>query len=394
MSSSLEKIKLITKRKFQASLIIFFFYFSAGALFPIFNLLFQEKNFNLGLISLLLSTPNLFILIAGPLWAFIADLFNIQKRIIALAMFLTVPFIIILNYTKSFPSTMIAFSLFAFNFSPLLTMTDNTVLNILENNQNQFGKIRVWGSISYGMSAWIVGLLAKSFGINIAYWISTISLLITFFISWKLPSTQTKRSTHFRKDLLCLLKDRNWSLFLVGVFLSGYSQSIINGYFAAFLKNIGVNSSNIGFAFIISAISEIPIMLLSPLILRKLSFRSLFSISLFALFLRNLLLITSKNYQMIMFTQIFHGLTSSLFWICSIIYVRSIVKDGLLTSSLAILGAIYYGFAGLVGSFFGGQIFYRFGPNLMFSTGLISACIGLITLTYTIKNSKRSYLNT
>jgi predicted MFS family arabinose efflux permease len=74
-------------------------------------------------------------------------------------------------------------------------------------------------------------------------------------------------------------------------------------------------------------------------------------------------------------------------------YVRSIVKDGLQTSSLAILGAIYYGFAGLVGSFLGGQIFYRYGSNQMFTTGLISACVGLITLTYTIKNSKLPNIN-
>ena len=365
-----------------ASIIIFFFYSAAGALFPIFNLLFQEKGFNLRLISFLLPIPNLFILVASPIWASIADVFNIPKRILTLAMILTVPFIIMLNYTESFIETIVVFSLFALSFSPLLSMTDNAVLNILGNNQSQFGKIRVWGSVSYGISALIVGLLAESFGFKVAYWIAAISMLVTIFFSWKLPANQPKQSNQFWNNLRFLFKEKNWVLFLFGVFLSGYSQSIITGYFPAFLKNLGTNSSLIGFAFIVSGASELPIMLLSPQILKKISIKKLFVISLLALIIRNLLIIILNSSVLVILTQILHGLTSSLFWISAILYVRVIAPAGLKTTALALLGAIYYGFAGLIGSFTGGQIFSRYGSTPMFSAAVFAAFVGLIVFAY------------
>jgi|LDZU01.1.fsa_nt_gi PPP family 3-phenylpropionic acid transporter len=371
---------------FQASLIIFFFYSSAGALFPIFNLLFQEKGFTIAAISYLLVIPNLFNLFAGPLWASIADIFNIHKRVLTLTMALTIPFIIALNFTKSYSGTMVIFSLFAFSFAPLLTMTDNAVLNILGNDQHQFGRIRVWGSISYGLSAWLVGLLTDHYGINIAYWISALAMVVTIIITWNLPTKPAVKTPSFWDNFYHLMKDKSWLFFLAGVFMAGYGQSLIMGYFPALIKDLGAKNSLIGLAIYISAISEIPIMIFSPYFFKKISLKKLFLISFFALILRNLGYILFGNMIPIIFTQLLHGLTSSLFWITAILYARSIAPEGLKATSLAILGAIYYGLAGLTGSFLGGQIYSKFGPIVMFQTGLLLAFIGTLIFLLKIKN--------
>lgn len=281
---------------------------------------------------------------------------------------------------------MIIFALFAFNFAPLLTMTDNAVLNILGDDQHGFGKIRVWGSISYGLTAWLVGILSDTLGISIAYWISSFFMIITILFTWNLPPKPAVKIESFWNSFKTLMKNDYWIFFLFGVFMSGYGQSLIMGYFPAYLKDIGAKSSTIGLAIYISALSEIPIMLSSSFYLKKIKLRNLFVVSLFALVLRNLGYALFSEVIPLVFFQILHGLTSSLFWITAIIYCRSIAPEELKATSLAIIGAVYYGLSGIIGSFLGGQIYSRFGAAVMFETGFVLGLIGMIIFIYKTKN--------
>ena len=364
-------------QSFQASILIFFFYASAGTLLQFFYLLFRAKGFSIGPISFLLLIPNFFILFAGPIWASVADIFNIHKRILFIAMVFSIPSIILLSYSTTYIGTLITFSIFAINFAPLLTMTDNSVLDVLGNDKSKFGRIRLWGAVSFGLTAWVIGILADDFGIEIAYWIGAVCMVVaaisTFYLT---PSTPIQQEPYW-KNLQIFMGNKIWLIFLLGILLAGYGQSMLTGYFSAYLLDLGATNSLIGLSIYISTLSEIPIMLFSPFLLKRFSPQKLILISIIALVIRYLGCIQFIDFIPLIATQALHGFTSALFWISAIIYTRNLAPIKLKASALAILGAVYYGLGGVLGNLLGGQIYANFGARMMFISGAITASIGL-----------------
>jgi len=372
----------LPKSRIMASLLIFFFYAAAGAVFPILSPLFLEKQFPIQQIAAILLIPNILYFITGPIWAYVADRFQIHRHLLTLAMAGTIPFIISLIWVNTFWWVLICFGLFAFNFAPLFALTDDAILTLLEKNETDFGKIRVWGSISFGLSALLVGALADMLYLSVSYIMYAIFMGVCIIISLSMEQPEIKTQKLTWDSVKNFIQDPFWLLFLCGVLLSGYGQSIIMNYFPALLLSLGATNTSIGLAINVSTVSEIPVMLGSAYLIKKYPSKYLLICAFVALLIRSLGYVLINRADCLILFQLFHGLSSSLFWVTAVVYIRQEAPRNLHATALSILSAIYYGFAGGLGSFGGGSLLAYSSFKVLFLSGTVLAIFGVLVFLF------------
>ena len=107
-------------------------------------------------------------ILAKPLFCSIADKYAIHERVLICAILGTtisygllavLPF---LPFKNLYWPLFCVFMFFGYTSSGVLTsITDSLVLKIAEPEGSDFGKIRVWGTIGWGLMSEIIGLLNK-----------------------------------------------------------------------------------------------------------------------------------------------------------------------------------------------------------------------------------------
>ncbi|CAF4002893.1 unnamed protein product, partial [Rotaria magnacalcarata] len=129
-----------------------------------------------------------------------------------------------------------------------------------------FGKQRVWGTIGFGIIAYLTSLIYTFFESEYVYLvmfnaIATLTIIVTSFIPLhknEKKSTETKHSFDF-KTLVLLLKNIEVVIFLSITFLWGMCFGCLHPYLALFIDEIDPCQSRtiIGRMFLIASISEV-----------------------------------------------------------------------------------------------------------------------------------------
>ena len=380
--------KLTIKKKYViTSLLIFFFHAAPGTIIPIFNLIFREKGVSLEQIGFLLLMPRIFSIFSSPLWAGIADAFQLHKRLLPLVMALTIPLAGAIYFAQGFVSILIWFSIYSFFFAPLIPLTDNAVLDVMGEHSNDYGKIRVFGAISWGLAAWLAGVVADMYGINLTLWLYVIFISIAMVISLLMPESPQIEVVPFWKSLRIVTKDTRWIGLLSGAIFGGYGQILMINYIALYLRDLGASVSFIGLTTTVSTISEVPIFLLAPRLLERFDKKKVIQVALLGLLLRCALLAVIKVPYPAIFIQMLSSLSYALFWITNVAYVREIVPVGFNASGQALIHGMYMGVGGMLGTLAGGFIYEAIGPSMLFFSGALAAGIGIL-LVGLLLNSK------
>lgn len=353
---------------------ILFFYASLGTIVPFFNLVFRSKGLGLEKIGLLMLIPRILSLFSSMLWAGIADNFHLQKKIIPIAMFSALPFVTVVFLADEFQNILIFYCLYSFCFSPLVSLTDNAVLNIV-GNKNDYGKIRVWGSLSWGISAWLTGMLTDQLGMNAILWVFMILMTFAIFFAWKLPEVPIVKHEPYLQNIRVIVKDRKWIVFILISILSGYGLMATVSYLPLYLQDLGASTNLIGLASTVCTLSEIPIFLLSPMLLRRFDKMKIIQVSLIGLIIRCSLYTLIQTPSPAVFIQLLHSISYALFNAVAVSYVREISPSGFSASGQALYKTMLAKVGGVLGAL-GGSFFYEnYGPKVLF----LSAALGALT---------------
>ena len=136
--------------------------------FPFVALILQERNLSTLEIGIVLSVDPLLQLFSGVIMAFIADYTGAHKVIwCAVAVMTGIPGIFI-NFTENFYAIFLLWSLVSVTGGPLFGLSDAAVILYLGDRKANFGKYRLWGSLSWGVISLSVGFLYNYVPITIS----------------------------------------------------------------------------------------------------------------------------------------------------------------------------------------------------------------------------------
>jgi PPP family 3-phenylpropionic acid transporter len=357
----------------------YFLYFAAfAALMPFFVLFYQGLGFNGPQIGLLTGVPPLITLFAAPFWTGIADAKHWHKLVMGGGITITVLSIFLLPSFTSFAAIFTLIILFNIFFSPVPSLADSATMNMLGEERAMYGRIRLGGTIGWGLFAPIAGAIVQNYGLKLAFWSFSAIMLINFFVSQRFVHGLHEGGTSNPGGIRVLLTNRRWINFLFLAFLGGLGTFAANAYLFPYMAELGANETTMGFALTIATLTEIPIFFFGDRLVKRFTNYGLLLLALVMVAIRSLLLAAVSTPLMVLVLQALGGTIFPAMWLAGVSYADQNAPAGLKSSAQGLFGAMCFGVGSAVGGFIGGLLLESLGGRGMFLVFGIIVLIGLV----------------
>ena len=345
----------------------YFLYFAAFAsLMPFFVLFYQERGFNGAEIGVLTGVPPLITLLAAPFWTGLADAKRWHKWVMSLGIAIAVLVIFLLPSFTSFAIVFIAIILFITFLSPVASLADSATMTMLGEERALYGRVRLGGTIGWGLFAPIAGAMAQNYGLKIVFWSFSAIMLINLFVSQKFVYSSHEKDSSNPGGIRILLTNPRWILFLFMAFLGGLGSSSAASYLYPYMAELGANESTMGIALTISTLTEIPMFFFGDRLVKKFGSYGLLILALVLFGIRSLLYAAIWTPVMVLIVQAFGGMIFPAMWTAGVSYADEHAPAGLKSSGQGLFGAASFGFGGAVSGFISGLLLESIGGRGMF----------------------------
>ena len=352
----------------------YFLYFGVlGIFLPFFNLYCYHLGFS-GLHIGILSAVRSAALIVFPLiWGALADRLDARRPIYILCNFCSAIIWMLYLFTIDFWPMLAITIFYGMFFAPIISFLEAFTMDLLGREKKSYGRIRVWGSISFITVVLALGKIIDLYSVEIIVVLILAGSLILSIISTRIPGIQIVKKKWPSRGARNLLQ-RRVLVFLFCAFLMLVSHSAYYGFFSIHLENLGYGNAFIGLAWALASTAEILVMIRSDQIFRRFSIESVLIFSFMTAALRWLILFLAHSAAIILLSQILHAVTYGTFHIGSILYIDRLAPDKAKTLGQAVNNATSYGLGLMVGFFFNGYLYEITGSFFLF---IISCHIAL-----------------
>lgn len=351
----------------------YFLYFAAlSAFMPFLVLYYQELKFNGAQIGLLTGIPPLITLVAAPFWTNLADATRRHRLIMSLGMGVAVAGALLLQSLTVFVVIFLVIILFNVFFSPVASLADSATMAMLGENRAMYGRIRLGGTIGWGLMAPLAGLLVDNYGLRIAFWSFSALMFVNVFVAQKVVHDSTEHGRSSDGSIRFFVRSRLWILFLFSAFLGGLGSLSVASYLFPYLAEMAASKSVMGIAAFIATVTEVPIFFFGNRLVKRYTARGLFVASLIVMGLRSLVLAWVSTPLAVLVVQAFGGTIFPAMWLAGVAYADEHAPLGLKSTAQGLFGAMTFGFGSAVGGFLGGLLLGSVGGRgMFFAFGLI-----------------------
>lgn len=366
-----------TKRaRTLASAIYFFIFAAVASVAPFFVLYLQSLGFTGAQIGSITSLGPLLGMVGTPIWTGLADARNRHRTILMGGMAVAILVNLLLPFLRTYPlifATQVALALLT---PHMLALQDSSTIHTLGKQRDQYGQIRLWGTVGWGLSAPVVGTVLGTIGLVWMFWIYAAFMTINLVLARGLEFEQGSEQSPYFKNVGRLLKDKQWLLFLGVALVSGLGMAPHGNYLPLLVQEVtrqtGVSllpsvSAVVGLTLTVSTIFELPVMLGAHRVLRLFGSRNTIFMAMAVIALRNLLYANAHSSVTILALQVLHGLTYPLIWIAGVSFVAEKAPKGLSATAQGVFSAAIMGIGTSSGNYFCGWLIDQIGVYGMFN---------------------------
>lgn len=293
-----------------------------------------------GLNAIFISTSAIVV----PFWGMIADKFG-NNRVLLLLSSVCAVLVFTIGQTLTFHWMLVFIAMISVFHQPSGAVVDGMTMGYIRGNPRlTYGQFRLWGSAGYAVASLVVGYFAQqNSGIifNIA---AGMFLFLSLFNLFTLPSRPvTGRSLVTFRSFGVFFRNRKLLLFLLIILFYGIAVSPLHQFINLYYRDIGAESSFIGWVFFIQAAFEVPTFLIGARLLKRVRPERVIMLAMAVSAFRMVMygLITSPGWALTL--SVFHGITIAFFLIGVVEYVQARTPDHLRTTGQALIWAFHYG---------------------------------------------------
>lgn len=360
--------------------LLYFTYFMAFSIYVTYvNVYFLSiglSGFEIGVIN---TVSPLLSMLGSPFWGLLSDRFGNVRRILVVAVLGAIFTTFGLFSTQIFFVIVLlagGYSLFTSSINPIL---DSSTLLLLGNERNKYGHQRIWGSIGFIVATIVSGQIFSRIGLH-AMFVGILGLFIIFLvILFWFPARKTSLKTPVFAGLTKLLKNPEWIGFMFSILASGIANSGMHIFVGILIKGISGSDSLVGLSAGTGVLSEIPIMLLSPVLITRFHPRKLLGVSFILFTVRLFLYSIMPSPAWVVPLSLFHGVSFGLYWISSVSYANKIAPDSLKGSTQGILMATL-SLSSVLSGLISGWIYDLLGITTLFQIYSLFGLFALIIL--------------
>jgi PPP family 3-phenylpropionic acid transporter len=371
---------MIATRWMLAPKLFYFCWFAAAAAFiPFSSLYFRASGLDVAQIGILSALPGLLTIVAAPLWGLVADALRIHRLLLPLSIAGTLVPVLLISQVSGFgplAALVVVQSLFT---APVIPLSDSATLAMLGGDRERYGTQRVWGAVGWGLSSVAIGALIQYVGLGSIFVGYALMGFLTVLVALGMPRT-TLPAVDFRRALGILARSARLGWLLLCLLLIGYCNGAITGFLAIYLQDLGATGAQIGGALALSSFSELPVMALSPLFLRRFGARPVLIGAGLIFALRVTIYALAPTPGWALGAQLLHGLCFAAIYTASVVEVQRLAPAGLEATSQSLFGMAFFGVAPALAGTIGGGIYQRSGAAVFFAVCAVVALVGALGL--------------
>jgi PPP family 3-phenylpropionic acid transporter len=365
-------------RRLIAPKLFYFCWFAAmGFYIPYIGLYYRQVGLDLAQIGLLVALPGLLQIIATPLWGLIADGLQIHRILLPLVVVGTLPPVLLTGRIGAFELLLGLVAVMALFTAPVTPLADSATLAALGDQRSRYGAQRVWGAVGWGLSTLSAGALVQRLGLAVVFPSFALIAALAALVALFLPRARLPR-VDLRSAVRAMARDRRWARFLGSVFLIGCCNAVVNGFLTLYLQDLGASGQQIGLAIAIASVSELPVMVLAPLVLRRWGARPLLICAGLLYALRAGIYVLAPSLGWALAAQVLHGPGFAALWTGGVDEAHQLAPEGMAMTAQSLFGTMFFGVATAIASVIGGWLYRDFGSAVLFGAGSLAAAFGVV----------------
>lgn len=303
----------------------------------------------------------------------LADRYFATEKVIAFLQLIGGVLLLVMAQVTSYGAMMALMFFYCLFFAPTLALTNSIAMINLKDSEEEFGRIRVWGTIGWIAAGWILTGW-RYLDVNIALggdmlFLAGVMSVIMGFQSFTLPHTPPQKegvNPLAFLDALKMLKNRDFLIFIGITFVVATELEFYYLLTAPFLTSatIGISSESLPAIMTIAQFAEMFVMIfLLSVFLKKYGMRNTLAIGVIAWPLRYIIFAIGKPVWLVVASLTLHGFCYVFFFVAAFIYVDKIAPRDIRASAQSFIAIIVLGVGRGLGSVFAGKIMDIFTVN-------------------------------
>lgn len=292
-------------------------------------------------IGLLLAVGVWVRIVSNPLIADLADRSGQRRRPMLWLAWGSLGVFSLFAVATGFPQLLLVSLLFGCLWAPLIPLGDDLALLIAYAEGRDYGRIRVWGSISFIVTASLAGWLLAGSGATGILWLLLGLLLANALVCRLLPDRRvTKPDRTLGLPLRQLLRQRDYALFVLAAGLLQASHAVYYGFGSLHWRSAGLGDRLIGLLWSEGVLAEILLFAFSAGILRRIGPLNLLLLGAGGGIVRWTLTAATSDPLALVGLQLLHGLTFGAAHLGAMHYMARAVPPGLTASAQSLYSAL------------------------------------------------------
>ena len=303
------------------------------------------------------------------------------------------------NYTWQIYILIAIWGFFLYGTVPLSEAWCIELLKI-NNQQRNFGRIRGFGSVGYGLSGIFIGLYLQKLGWGFYPWYILVSVVLTLICVWNIKSVtfeynkaeeeavETKIS--YKQALKEIIKIKPIMTMIAIIFMYNFVLKGIYSYLGVMVADYGGGPLSLGFTYFFDAAPEVITFFLAAPLLKKYKSQRLILIAFFLQIVRLSLILVFNNALAIIVLGILSGFAFGLLASAYKTYIYERAPEKYKASCMSLSESII-GFSAVISAPVFGFLFTFFGTRKTIFIGLI---INFIIVFFVMKNYLNSKIKT
>lgn len=363
------------------------FYFLAISLHWSYRNVFLKEfginNFQLGNILVLLS---IFVFLSQIFWGTMADNFG-RKKILLIQLVLLTIFLFAFGLASNVIFAVISLYLMSLLSGNVVSVMDSITIDYLGNRRDQYGRVRVFGSIGWTVGNGLAALMVLKFGVRGLMISSGFLMLPLLFNCFKLEESKDVFNQRPRKrnTLLPVLRSHGFLFLLTTniIVFTGFQSIVI--FMPVYISEVLNLKWLVGVALFIAGLFEIIGMKNEEKLSKKIGRTKVIGIGFSAMTAKIILVSLSKNAWGILVAQTLEMFVWGMYYPASIITVGNLVNAEVLSTAQSLFASSFTVISVIVGSFLGGLLADSLGIIWMFRVMAIISLVGVV-LFFSLKN--------
>ncbi len=359
-------------------------FFVVGVLLPFWPIWLQDRGLSPEQIGLVLAIGPWLRILVDPVVTRASDRSGQGRRIIVIASLVALAAFAAYRLADGFDDRFWPILLITLVFAPafhvLIPLGDAQTMAAVRRDGLDYGRIRLWGSITFIVAALGVGELLTGREPNLVWLVAVISLAVLFATTLTLREQSATRGTARWTDILAFLRQRRFLAFLLAASLVQASHAVLNGFSGIHWKAAGYSELAVGLFWGGGVVAEVALFAVSGLVVGRLGARNLLLLGAGAALLRWIILAETVALPGLVVAQILHGITFGATYLATMHYISDNAPEGMKATAQGAYASITGVVMGLA-LIAAGDLYAVFGGGAFHAMAAMSAVAVVLALT-------------